>query len=52
MYVFNKIDQAQDINTEEIAFSYQQYDPSFISVKEDRGIEKVEKAIDTYIATL
>ena len=52
VYVFNKMDQAKDIDTAEIAYAYQQYDPLFISVKEDRGIEEVEKAIDRYISSM
>ena len=52
VYVFNKMDQTKDLDTTEIAYSYQQYDPLFISVKEDRGIDEVEKAIDRYMSSL
>ncbi len=50
--VFNKIDQAKDIDRDEIAFMYQQNDSLFISVKEDTGIDQVEKVIDAYISSL
>lgn len=52
VYVFNKIDHAGEIDTTEIAYAYQQYDPLFISVKEDKGIDEVEEAIDSYMSSL
>lgn len=52
IYVFNKIDQAKDIDRDEIMYSYQQFDPLFISVKENRGIEELEKAIDSYMSSV
>lgn len=51
VYVFNKIDKAKGIDRNEIAYDYQQHDPLFISVKEDTGIDAVEKAIDSYMSS-
>ena len=51
IYVFNKIDEAKNINREDIGFAYQQFTPHFISVKNGEGIAELEKLIDTIIAS-
>lgn len=41
VYVFNKIDAAPEVSRDELAERFKQYDPLFISVKENKGLEDI-----------
>jgi len=45
IYVFNKIDQAQNLNTKSISVKYSNHYPLFISVKDGIGIEETKNII-------
>ncbi len=45
IYIFNKVDAILDLKEEEVAFKYQLYDPQFVSVKTDKGIENLYSVI-------
>ena len=49
IYVFNKTDQAKDLNKEEIINRYTRFQPQFISVKKEQGIEELKKVISENI---
>lgn len=49
MYVFNKIDQAPDIDTNELLEKHKRFTPIFISVKEQKGIDTVFENIARHI---
>lgn len=45
IYVFNKIDQAKEVDREEIMKRYSHFQPQFISVKSGEGIEQLKQEI-------
>jgi GTPase len=49
IYVFNKIDQAPDIDTNELLEKHKRFTPIFISVKEQKGIDTVFESIARHI---
>ena len=51
IYVFNKLDAADGINISDIREKYFLFNPLFISVKQDEGIDTVKDAIESYLTT-
>jgi GTPase len=49
IYVFNKTDQAPDIDTKEVAEKHARFKPIFISAKEQKGIDTLFESIATQI---
>lgn len=45
IYVFNKIDRASSLDEEALRTKYAEYSPIFISVKEQKGIDKIFETI-------
>lgn len=45
IYVFNKIDQAKDLNRKRLSVTYSNHDPLFVSSTTGEGIEEIKKAI-------
>ncbi|HLL60776.1 MAG TPA: GTPase HflX [Candidatus Nitrosocosmicus sp.] len=50
LYVFNKVDQAQMFNRNEIIEQFGKYNPLFISVKTEDGIKELVETIEQKIA--
>lgn len=49
IFVFNKIDKAQMIDKITLVEKYNEYYPIFVSIKEDEGIEELEKVIESVL---
>jgi GTP-binding protein HflX len=50
IYVFNKIDAKPDFDLKSYQDLYRQYNPQFISVVQNTGIESLQKAISDHFS--
>jgi GTP-binding protein HflX len=51
IYVFNKIDNVQSFNKEEISTRYSEYSPQFISAENGKGVKELIQAIEQTLSS-